>query len=312
MKGTGQNLPPRDAGLVDTGIRDAETSTSTPEAGLPEAGLPEAGFPDATDVPSDGGPDGGSPNGDAQTVASGGEIFYGELQDSVNTVDIDAWAEIQDRSGAVYAVVERSFTDFEGGRCDVRAERLISGTPLGYGAEAIELTRNPDLVHRLLPVAGTPGRFEPSMALTQRIFAETGDTQVRVASGGSVGELVNYVGPLLRPDEIFVSAPVPPGSSINAQNGITFTWLVGGASLSVWVEIYDAEREVTVRCEIANDGMYTVPMDAITAWRAESPVAPSFVELYTRTESTVDMGVVGGGTVPVDIRVRRGARFLVQ
>lgn len=321
VKPSGQGYR-RDAGpIVDVGVEDTGTSTSTPsdggsdDAGMGDTGMADSGEPDSGMPPSGdaGEQDAGAPRGDAETVASGGEIYYAELENGVNVFAIDEWAELQDRSNATYAVVSRTFADFEGGQCVVRAERLISGTPTGYGAESIELRRTPNLVHSLVPVAGRPGRFEPMTPPATRIFGDLGDTQARVVSSGGVGQLADYTGPLLRPDAVSVTAPQPLGSAINVENDVTFMWLIGTSAQARVIELYDAPREVTLRCTTPNDGLYTVPPDAIDAWLAEAPLRPAFIELSTESDSMANIGVVGGGSdVPVLIRARRGARFSVQ
>lgn len=290
-----------DAEPADGGVVLADGAVPGPDGG----GALDGGAPDSTPIQR---PDVGPGTADATTLGPKGVAWYGEVM--AGAQEFTAFAEIHDRSNAVYEVAEQRFADDEGGECVVTKERLVAGAPTGYTAERLVFRAEVGGARReLVPDPGRPGRFVPPGALEPGFFAMPGTTFADVVSTGAPGSLGDLTIAMPTPRFFFIASSPPMGTSVNLQAGVTLMW--ASTPGDAVVEVYDVGREVLLRCYLVDDGTYRVPQAAISAWYAHAPIAPAFLELRYETTSdpSVRIPLEGGASVPATFRLTRGVRW---
>ena len=300
----------------------------TNRTGIDVGPVPRDAGPDAGPDAGDGGGKDGGDAGDAGVLDLGtpdtqvndrglppvGHFELSELDTAPAGSVRTAFASFEDRtSGRYETYTSPTYTDGNT-QCLVTVERLVSGTsatPVTTESVRVDLPGTGSVLYDSSP---RPGFYEPSNPPGPGVFQlAQGISFVIENRVGAPGTLEAFTQSGAIPG--LISVLEPAGQTVQLNQSINFRWATTPASGSLAVELFDAQREVVLRCNVSTFALttFTLQRDWIADFVRHNPVDPVTLEFRNEVFSAQSVSRSGGGP---DVLVRfvaaRGRRWQAQ
>ncbi len=303
-----------DGGRPDNGLNGqdlgvdmgGDTGVNPGDGGMEDLGAGDAGpQPDMGNMIPDMGPVMGT------MLPSDGLVWIGEYR-TANGPAFTAFGEFEDRSNVTYASTRMTYNGPAGEVCELVSDRVVSGLPVGIDASTITIEAGPSPHASLIYMRTAPGRFAPDGNLTGSLFAFATMSSFSIVSSQMPNTLANAQASVDAPLELNASLPTL-GQAILLDQGVTVSWMqntVGPMSADLVLEVRNLGHSSSLRCVLVpGTGSFTIPSAAIMDWRLTNPQPPFYVELSNSSESTMNVQILGGGSLPVRYRASWGLRW---